>query len=280
MRVRDLAYPWIKIKIRDGRSTRFWTDNWSSFGNIRELLRLPSSSALGIRPTSTLHDIHRNGVWLIPAPRSDVQVEIHAFLTTITLNTDEDRYEWCPNGSATPVFSTGEIYRLIKHHQPLVPWNKVVWSPSFLTWLVVLNRCPTKDRILSLGLQTNSICILCNLADETRDHLFFDWNFSSMIWEALARKARCSPISTCPQLLQYLQQRSCPKPERILGLLTWQVAMYYTWTERNSRLHRQCYRSSNSITVSGAAMIRNKISSFRDSNPRLASAMFQLWVSS
>ncbi|KAH0910494.1 hypothetical protein HID58_033815, partial [Brassica napus] len=90
LRVRDLAYPWIKIKIRDGRSTRFWTDNWSSFGNIRELLRLPSSSALGIRPTSTLHDIHRNGVWLIPAPRSDVQVEIHAFLTTITLNIDED----------------------------------------------------------------------------------------------------------------------------------------------------------------------------------------------
>ncbi|CAG7862429.1 unnamed protein product, partial [Brassica rapa] len=177
------------------------------------------------------------------APRSDVQVEIHAFLTTITLNIDEDRYEWCPNGSATP-----------------------------LPHLV--------NRILSLGLQTNSICILCNLADETRDHLFFDWNFSSMIWEALARKARCSPISTCPQLLQYLQQRSCPKPERILGLLTWQVAMYYTWTEGNSRLHRRCYCSSNSITVLAAAMIRNKISSFRNSNPRLASAKFKLWVSS
>nr|VDD37449.1 unnamed protein product [Brassica oleracea] len=115
----------------------------SSFGNIRELLRLPSYSALGITPTSTLHDIHRNGVWLIWAPRSDVQVEIHALLTTITLNTDEDRYEWCPNGSTTSVFSTGAIYRLIKQHQPLVPWNKVVWNPrripkhSFLTWLVI-----------------------------------------------------------------------------------------------------------------------------------------------
>ncbi|XP_013594768.1 PREDICTED: uncharacterized protein LOC106302916 [Brassica oleracea var. oleracea] len=110
LRVRDLAYPWIKIKIGNGRSARLWTNNWSSFGNIRELLRLPSYSALGITPTSTLHDIHRNGVWLIWAPRSDVQVEIHALLTTITLNTDEDMYEWCPNGSATLVFSTGAIY--------------------------------------------------------------------------------------------------------------------------------------------------------------------------
>lgn len=148
-----------------------------------------------------------------------MQVEIHALLTTITLNTDEDRYEWCPNGSTTSVFSTGAIYRLIKQHQPLVPWNKVVWNPrripkhSFLTWLVVLNRCPTKDRILSWGLQTTLICTLCNLADETRDHLFFDCVFSSVIWETLARKARCRPISTWHQLLQYLQQRSCPKPE-------------------------------------------------------------------
>ncbi|KAH0853246.1 hypothetical protein HID58_093369 [Brassica napus] len=100
-----------------------------------------------------------------------------------------------------------------------------------------------------------------------------------MIWKTLARKARCSPINTWPQLLQYMQQRSCPKPERILSLLAWQAAIYYTWTERNNRLHRQCSRSSNSIIISASTLIKNKISSFRDSNPTLASSIFQLWVS-
>uniref|UniRef100_A0A0D3EEW0 Reverse transcriptase zinc-binding domain-containing protein n=1 Tax=Brassica oleracea var. oleracea TaxID=109376 RepID=A0A0D3EEW0_BRAOL len=199
-------------------------------------------------------------------------VEIHALLTTITLNTDEDRYEWCPNGSATPVFSTGAIYRLIKQHQPLVPWNKVVWNPRGI-------RAQLKIESYLGASRLHLHASFATLVDETRDHLFFDYDFSSVIWETLARKARCRPISTWPQLLQYMQQRSCPKPDRILGLLAWQVAIYYTWTERNNRLHRQSYSSSKSIIISATTLIKNKISSFRVSNPRLASAIFQLWVS-
>lgn len=283
LRVRDVAYPWIKIKIGDGRSTRFWSEEWSSFGNIRKFLCFPPSSTLGIRPTATLSDIHRNGVWLIPPPRSDLQVVVCAHLTTVKLITEEDRFEWCPNGSAISAYSTGEIYRLIKKHQPLVPWNTVVWNPrgipkhTFLTWLVVLNRCPTKDRIISWGLQTTPACILCNQAAESRDHLFFECPFSFAIWETLAHKARCSPINIWPQLFDYMQQRSCPKPERILGLIVWQALIYFTWTERNNRLHRHCIRTTNSITASAASLIKNKLSSFRDSNPAFSSTMLLLW---
>lgn len=35
LRVREYAYNWIHIKVEDGASTRFWSDNWSPFGNVK-----------------------------------------------------------------------------------------------------------------------------------------------------------------------------------------------------------------------------------------------------
>ncbi|CAG7900676.1 unnamed protein product, partial [Brassica rapa] len=66
LRVREYAYSWIHIKIEDGASARFWSDNWSPFGNIREFLNITTTSALGIRQNATLADIHYEGGWHIP----------------------------------------------------------------------------------------------------------------------------------------------------------------------------------------------------------------------
>ncbi|CDY37116.1 BnaC06g03830D [Brassica napus] len=56
--------------------------------------------------------------------------------------------------------------------------------------MFVLNRCPTRDRLLSWGLQTDPLCLLCNLLPESRNHLFFCCSFSSGIWRNLASKLR------------------------------------------------------------------------------------------
>ena len=168
----------------------------------------------------------------------------------------------------------------------MVPWASIVWSSrgipkqNFLTWLVVLNRCPTKDRIIGWGLQTSPLCLLCNSENETRDHLFFSCVYSASVWESLARKARCSPITSWNQVIAHMQHLSQPKHRRLLSLLAWQSAIYFVWTERNNRLHRQQYRSPSSIILSASSLIKNKISSLRQSSPSLASEMMQLWFSS
>ncbi|KAH0922186.1 hypothetical protein HID58_022204, partial [Brassica napus] len=78
--------------------------------------------------------------------------------------------------------------------------------------------------------------------------------------------------------LHYLERRSCSKPERCLSLLAWQASIYFIWTERNNRLHRQHYRSSSSISTAASSLIKNKISSFRDQNSAFASTLFQIWI--
>ena len=199
LRVRDYAFRWIKIIPRNGRNSRFWSDNWSPFGNLRTYLDLPSSTSLGIRASATLEDLYQQDRWLLPHPRSKTQLNLHIFLSTISLTDGTDEYIWSPLGSPLSTYSTGMIYNAIKHHEPAVPWSKIVWSSrgiprhNFLTWLLVLNRCPTKDRMLNWGLQTDPACMLCNASAESRDHLFFQCPYSWNLWTALAERAHWSP---------------------------------------------------------------------------------------
>lgn len=163
----------------NGRSSRFWSDNWSPFSNIRRYLELPPSTSLGIRPTTTLADLHRQDRWALPQPRSEAMLNIHVFLSSITLSEEPDEFVWSPLGTPLSSFSKGMIYNAIKHHEQKVAWSKIVWSSrsiprhNFLTWLIVLNRSPTKDRMINWGLQSDPACGLCTGFAETRDHLYF-----------------------------------------------------------------------------------------------------------
>ncbi|KAG5381897.1 hypothetical protein IGI04_033367, partial [Brassica rapa subsp. trilocularis] len=64
----------IKIIPGDGRSTRFWSDNWSPMGNLK-------------KHSATLHDLYHQGSWHLPQPRSEAQLNILIHLSTITLST-------------------------------------------------------------------------------------------------------------------------------------------------------------------------------------------------
>lgn len=284
LRVRKLAYSWIRVELGNGANTRFWTDNWSPFGNIHSFLNRQSST-LDSRATATISDIYANGVWSLPSPRSDNQLALHTHLTTVSLSNTEDVVVWCPLGSSIDCcYSTGMIYNLIRDHKPHVAWCRAVWTSrgipkhNFLTWLVNLNRCPTKDRMLNWGLQTDGSCVLCNSALESRDHIFFECNYSFSIWNTLARKVRSSAIRHWNQAINHMQSLSSPKHVRLLTLLAWQAAIYAIWMEINSRIHRKEYRNQDSLIATTASLIKNRISSTRDTSPALSSKMMQIWL--
>lgn len=158
IKLKNEIYPWTKLRVRDSSTYIFWTDIWSPFGDLQKFLNPNESSRLGIPSTVTLVNICRNGIWRLPQARSENQLQLLTFLTTFHLRDGEDYYEWELNGRINNIYSRGEVYQLLRGDLPLVPWRSIVWSSgsiprhSFLTWLFVLDRCPTKDRILSWGL--------------------------------------------------------------------------------------------------------------------------------
>lgn len=112
----------------------------------------------GISRNYTIADLWVDGSWSLPPARSDKQVMIQSFLSTIKLSDHEDILEWCPNDRLTTRFATGEIYNMLKGSEPQATWFKEIRFPSgiprhmFFCWLVTLNRCPTKDRMIRWGL--------------------------------------------------------------------------------------------------------------------------------
>lgn len=146
------------------------------------------------------------------------------------------------------------------------------------TWLFILDRCPTRDIMRSWGIGVDPACLLCNEESESRNHLFFDCDYTRSIWWRLCHKLRLPWTSgSLDTILQILISFNGHRNHRFLILLAWQTLIYETWKERNNRLHRQINRSTDAIYNQIDTTIRNRISSFCQQNPELGSACMQLW---
>ena len=182
-------------------------------------------------------------------------------------------------------YDTGKVYHHLCGDQAVVQWAGAVWSSksiprhSFHSWLVVLDRNQTRDRLLSWGLQVSHLCLLCNVTSETRNHLYMDCPYSYDLWSRLATKCQLQPLRNWSDLLNQMIALPPPKQNKLLSLLAWKATMYWLWRERNQRLHANTFRSVDSLIKTIDLQIRNQIQSFRESNPSLSSKMLQLWFS-
>lgn len=157
----DIIFPWIRQIPGNGETTYFWSSNWSPFGKLSDFLETSGSLRLPIPKDTTLAELWEYDSWILPNARSDRQLEVISFLSSLCLNDTADTHEWRPQNNLRNKLFTGMIYGLVKAPAVKVTWHKEVWfsggiqKHKFLTWLIIRNRCPTRDRMLSWGFQTD-----------------------------------------------------------------------------------------------------------------------------
>lgn len=282
---RDTVFDWIKMVVGNGETCYFWSSNWSPFGSITKYLRGESSRNTGIPTSATLAELWDQGAWQLPPARSEGQVNIQTHLTTLALTHEADAFQWMPHGKHSTIYSTREIYNLLRVHHQRVPWHKEVWFSKgiprhkFLSWLFVLDKCPTKDRMMEWGFATDPMCILCNSGLESRDHLYFSCSYTWDIWYSVAGRSGFSSPRVWNEILRHLQKLHTPTHTRLLVLLAWQASIYCIWAERNARLHRSRFRPPSAIVKEIHTIVKLRIASIRIDDPHLASVLFQAWVS-
>lgn len=282
LKLKSVVFPLIRLQIQNGRSGRFWFDNWSPFGSLDTYLG-DSVSRLGINRNATVASLNRNGSWLLPNARSEEQLNLLAFITTVQLNSQPDYYEWVIEGKVSEEFKTGEVYHYLRGEFPAVPWTKAVWPSksiprqNFHCWLTTLDRLPTRDRMIGWGLQVSPLCLLCNSSAESRNHLYWECSFSFDLWNRVALRCGISPSRDWNASLNQMVALSLPRALKSLALLAWQSTQYWIWNERNTRLHAGTFRSVDTIYTTIDRQIRNKIGSLRQSNAIVGSEMMQAW---
>lgn len=130
LRLRDIIYPWLQMKIGNGERSYFWFTNWSPFGIMDNFLASEGPTRTGIQQTATLANMWTRGSWNLPPARSDNQVIVQTFLSTIQLSYHEDTLEWFPNNRKSNRFLTREIYDTLRENSPDVTWLKEIWFSS------------------------------------------------------------------------------------------------------------------------------------------------------
>lgn len=283
LKLKRVIFPLIKLRLQNGETAQFWSDNWTPFGDLHTFLNA-TVSRMGIPPNASVSSLYSNGSWSLPPARSEAQTQLYIYLTTVQFTTEQDYYEWEIDGKVQTIYRTGAIYDYLCESKPDVPWHGVIWISraiprhSFHAWLVIQNRLPTRDRMLSWGLQVDGQCLLCNGSAESRDHIYFSCNYSFNLWELVMRRLELVPLRSWQDTLIQLQGLPPPTTQRLLSLLAWQGTLYWLWNERNTRLHAKTFRSVDQLFLHIDRQLRNKLQSFRESNPARSSAMVQSWI--
>ncbi|XP_074277731.1 uncharacterized protein LOC141601355 [Silene latifolia] len=114
-------------------------------------------------------------------------------------------------------------------HLP-VAWYHDAWDTwvlpkqAFVGWLIHRNALNTRSKLCKLGLSSTDTCVICEMGEETHDHLFWDCAYASKIIAGLENWLQ---LKLNDQSVSYskLQKRVC----RVVKM----AVLYAIWMERN-----------------------------------------------
>lgn len=268
--LRPLARPFITCKIQDGLSASFWFDSWTPLGPLVNAIGNSGTRMLRLPSNAVVADSCRNSQWNLPPPRSDVVVDLHAFLTTIPVPTEEagaDYYSWTVDGEDFSVFPSSKTWSILRESQPQQAWYSAIWfkghipKHAFTMWVAVQDRLPTRCRLSSWGILTPLTCCLCLAADETRDHLFIDCSFTKDIWKMMLLRLSESRqgFDSWNHLLAWYTSVSSKSIRALRGIAV-QTIIYSLWIERNNRAFNNQVNTTSDLFKQVDRTIRNIIS--------------------
>ncbi|XP_039067051.1 uncharacterized protein LOC120212942 [Hibiscus syriacus] len=95
------------------------------------------------------------------------------------------------------------VWEKLRDKKEKVSWEHLIWFPlhiprmSIVAWMVFLNRLPTKDRLIHMGIELDGRCELCSDGVERRDHLFNDCTFVVGLWSKILQTCRIHYRGLC-----------------------------------------------------------------------------------
>lgn len=239
------------IRYVPGRSSMFlfWHDPW--------LLNSPLScrfddsllSALELDSMALLQVVRNSGQWNFGVSNYSLVREIRQECTNIMI-ANHDSINW-NYGVVWPV-KISTIYADLSTHNAKPPWFSFVWhnfNPpryAFYAWLIIKERLLTKDRMISFHMNTDAKCLLCQLFDESHEHLFCYCPFVRIILDAC-------PVPVSHIWADYFNGNcllsQVDPTRRKVAYLYISASFYHLWAERNLRLHNPGNYSPASMII-------------------------------
>lgn len=155
----------------------------------------------------------------------------------------------------------------ITHYKspPTVPWYNFIWFKSgipkhdFHAWISVRDRLPTRDRLRSWGMSVPSACLLCGVADESRDHIYLSCSYFKSVWDSFFHQGNFNPSYSFDSVIRWIHHSTPPGKLRTICKLLAQAVFYTIWNERNKRLHTSVSRPFHLLTKEIQTVMKAKL---------------------
>lgn len=172
---------------------------------------------------------HRAGIL------NDIENDLNNIKETMC-TTEEDASLWKRKSGFKHKFSTHETWSLLRENRTVCGWARGIWyaqaTPkfAFISWLAMLGRLSTMNRVARWNQGVYTTCVLCKNAQESRDHLFFECSFSSQIWEHLSKGIlRNSYTNVWSALVPLLTDDNMDKTTLFCFRYAFQATLYAIW---------------------------------------------------
>ncbi|XP_010513296.1 PREDICTED: uncharacterized protein LOC104789266 [Camelina sativa] len=285
LKLRPKALKFLSINIGDGDSTFFWWDPWTPFGPLYQFLGSDGPSHIGIPLFSTVAELRNADGWSLPNARSERQVLLYSFISTITMSSSNDTPVWAIDGIPYKFFSSKAVWNAVRISNTRKFWAPLVWHKAVIpkhaitSWLFILNRNPTLDRLSAWGYDVELDCLLCGLACESRDHMFFQCAFSAEVWSLIMQRLQISsPPFLWDQILLWLPSILVSKQKKLALLQGWQAAIYELWRERNRRFHDGLSLFPVQVARHIFSSMENKCNAMIQLGLKRGTSILQCWV--
>lgn len=250
LQLKHLLPQFLRCAVGDGHKASFWYDYWTELGPLHLLFASAGTRHLRLSDSASVSDAVRNGNWYLPPARSENAVTLQIVLSSTPVPTDENRtdtYLWRVHSGGFGVnFSSHVTWDRLRISTPEVDWYDTVWFKeeiprcSFITWLSMLGRLPTKDRLLSWGVSVPAACVLCSNGIESHQHIFFECSYSVDVWSRFCGRFITSPPPDLPAIVALIANYQGQFPSQVKPLLKLilQVIIYNLWREHNARIFK------------------------------------------
>ncbi|KAF8110673.1 hypothetical protein N665_0080s0008 [Sinapis alba] len=281
LQLKYLLPQFLRCAVGDGRKASFWYDYWTDLGPIHLLFGPAGSRHLRLPYSASVCDAVSNDNWNMPSVRSENAVTLHIILSTTPVPSVErgpDTYLWrLPSGRFGSHFSAHATWNRLRIRSHVVAWHDTVWFKeeipkcSFITWLSMLQRLPTKDRLISWGVSLPPACVLFPSGVESHRHLFFECSYSAAIWSRFCGRFISSPPTDLPAFVALIAtyQGVFPAQVKPLFKLILQVIIYSLWRERNARIFKNVSLPPSAFFALVDRALRDRLLSF---SPSLSSS--------
>ncbi|XP_024012099.1 uncharacterized protein LOC112086740 [Eutrema salsugineum] len=187
----------------------------------------------------------------------------------------EDWFSWRNSATSTPgFFSASRTWTSLQPSGTVVPWVKSVWfsnsipKHSFIHWVVMRDRLPTRDRLRGWGLNVPPVCLLCQSAPESRAHLFFGCPFSNQVWSSFFYHPSLHPPRCLDDIVGWVTNASPLLKLKVVCKMLLQASIYFVWKERNARLHTAVTKTPAQIIRDVHSILRSRLAGLDRSNTR------------